>query len=96
MKTPWELFLDQLQADTATEYGDFKREMDHQLRLLVDNSPPMSEFQQRTLAKIREDFLWTDHPDEEIEDIKREIRHRIERITPLVQKSSFVSTTESY
>lgn len=83
MEDSWQLFIDDLIDDNYTEYGDFKREMDSQLRRLVETSPPMTEAQARELVRIRQDYLWTDHPDEDIDIIKRDIKTRVEKIAPL-------------
>lgn len=80
MEDSWLIFIHDLQADNYTEYGDFKREMDSQLRRLVETSPPMDDQQALEIARLREEYLWMDHPDEEIENIKRDIQSRIEKI----------------
>ncbi|MGZ3742973.1 MAG: hypothetical protein ACXWRE_16490 [Pseudobdellovibrionaceae bacterium] len=80
METSLQDFIASLHQDDETEYGDFKRELDSQIRRWVENSPPMTEQQVRAILKLREDYLWTDHPDEEIEGIKREVEKRISEI----------------
>jgi hypothetical protein len=79
----WQIFIDDLIEDNYTEYGDFKREMDSQLRRLVETSPPFSEEQAHEIARLRLDYLWQDHPDEDIEPIKRDIKARVEKIAHL-------------
>lgn len=93
MTNPWQIFLQSLGEDDQTEYGDFKREMDAQLRHLVETSPPMSQAQQHTIVKIREDFLWTDHPDEDIDLIKQEIQRRILRTVPASAAANYSPPT---
>lgn len=83
MEDSWEIFIDDLIEDNYTEYGDFKREMDHQLRRLVETSPPFTEEQAHEIYRLRQDYLWTDHPDEDIDVIKRDIKDRVERIAHL-------------
>lgn len=83
MEDSWQLFIDDLIEDNYTEYGDFKREMDSQLRRLVETAPPMSEQQARAIVQLRQDYLWTDHPDEDIDVIKRDIKSRVEKIATL-------------
>ena len=81
MEDTWQEFLENLRGDKYTEYGDFKREMDSQLRHLVETSGPMTESQAREIVQIREDYLWTDHPDDDIDSIKQDIISRIEKIS---------------
>lgn len=83
MEDSWQLFIDDLIEDNYTEYGDFKREMDSQLRRLVETAPPMTDKQAREIVRIRQDYLWTDHPDEDIDVIKRDIKDRVEKIAHL-------------
>ncbi len=73
MKNTWQEFIKSISEDDQTEYGDFKREMDSQLRRLVETSSPMNEQQIQAILKIRQDYLWTDHPDDDIENIKRNL-----------------------
>lgn len=80
MENSWQEFIKALSMDDETEYGDFKREVDFQLHRLVESLPPVSEEQARALVKIREDYLWTDHPDDEIESIKQKLSQRIREI----------------
>ncbi|HEY8271618.1 MAG TPA: hypothetical protein VIG33_12075 [Pseudobdellovibrionaceae bacterium] len=81
MENSWQEFLKALHSDNETEYGDFKREIDAQLHDLVSSSPPLTEQQARALVKIRDDYVWTDHTDNEIENIKRDISKRILEIS---------------
>ncbi len=83
MEDSWEIFIDNLIEDNEMEYGDFKRQMDSQLHRLVETSPPISDEQAHELYRIRQDYLWTDHPDEDIDIIKRDIKNRVERIAQL-------------
>lgn len=83
MENPWQEFIKSISTDDQTEYGDFKREMDFQLQRLVETSPPMSEQQVRAIVKIRQDYLWTDHPDDDIETIKNDLRKKIIEISQL-------------
>jgi len=77
MENPWNEFVKSLDEFKDTEYGDFKREMDAHLRRLVETSPTINEMQAREIVKIRKEYLWTDHEDEEIESIKRKLRKKI-------------------
>lgn len=79
----YDAFIQNLKSDDQTEYGDFKREMDSQLRVLVETSPPMNEHQAQEIVQIRQDYLWEDHPDEDIDSIKRDIITRVTRIATL-------------
>jgi hypothetical protein len=83
MENPWQELIKSISTDDQTEYGDFKREMDSQLRRLVETSPPMTEQQARALVKIRQEYLWSDHPDEDIENIKRDLHQKITEISQL-------------
>lgn len=83
MENPWQELIKSISTDDQTEYGDFKREMDSQLRRLVETSPPITEQQARALIEIRQEYLWSDHPDEDIENIKRTLRQKIIEISQL-------------
>lgn len=83
MQNPWNEFILSLDEFKDTEYGDFKREMDAHLRRLVETSPTLNESQAREIVKIRREYLWQDHEDEEIESIKRKLRKKILEISSL-------------
>lgn len=81
MEDTWQEFIENIHEDNYTEYGDFKREMDAQLRHLVEVSGPLTEPQVHEIVQIRQDYLWTDHPDEEIDNIKNDIIERIKKVS---------------
>lgn len=81
MDTPWQEFIKSLDEFSFTEYGDFKREVDYHLRRLVETAPPMNQNQAHEIARLRDEYLWHDHEDTEIEDIKRHLRKRIHEIS---------------
>jgi len=83
MPNPWTEFVQSIDEFKDTEYGDFKREMDAHLRRLVETCPTLNELQAREIARLRDEYLWHDHPDEDIESIKRRLRRKIEEISTL-------------
>lgn len=83
MENPWTEFIHSLDEFKDTEYGDFKREMDAHLRRLVETTPSINEQQAREIVRIRQEYLWQDHEDEEIESIKRKLRKKIIEISSL-------------
>lgn len=81
--TPWQEFIEKIDKNHELEYGDFKREVDAHLRRLIESAPPLNDEQVREIVQIRLDYLWSDHGDEEIERIKKDLRQRIQRISEL-------------
>jgi hypothetical protein len=81
MPEPIEEFLAYLDEPSDLEYGDFKRRTDMHLRRLVEKSPPFNSEQARALSQLRDDLIWQDHPDEEIENFKESIRQKVLALT---------------
>lgn len=81
MQSSWLEFLHSIDEFKDTEYGDFKREIDAHLRRLVETTPSLTEQQARAIHKLRDEYLWHDHEDEEIESMKRKIRKKILEIS---------------
>ncbi|WP_413287755.1 hypothetical protein [Bdellovibrio sp. HCB337] len=82
MENPWQEFIKSLDEFSFTEYGDFKREVDYHMRRLVDTaSPHVNTNQAHEIVKLRNEYLWHDHEDDEIEPMKRHLRKRIEEIS---------------
>ena len=82
MASPWQEFIDYLNEPPDLEYGDFKRRTDLHLRNLVAETPINSE-QAKEIAKLRDDLIWHDHPDEEIDNIREHLRQKILKIATL-------------
>lgn len=80
MNEHWQEFLRTLNDLSLSEYGDFKREVDHHLRRMIETSPPMTHNQAHEIAKLRDEYLWHDHEDSEIEPMKRHLLKRMEEI----------------
>ena len=77
---PMQNFLSYLNEPSDLEYGDFKRRTDAHLRHLVEWQWNIAPEQAKALIKIREDLLWTDHPDDQIEPMKENIRRKVQEI----------------
>lgn len=52
-------FIEFLNQDTNSDYGDFKREADYQLKLLQQKLRPLSTEQGLHLQRMREQLLWS-------------------------------------
>jgi len=81
MTEPIREFLQYLNEPSDLEYGDFKRRTDSHLLRLLQSSGPYTEEQMKALAQLREELIWQDHPDEEIDSIREKIRGQILAIT---------------
>ncbi|WP_374079087.1 hypothetical protein [Bdellovibrio bacteriovorus] len=70
-------FLDFLDKEDDTDYGDFKREVDLHLRRLIESLRPLTPEQIWQFRKMREQLLWSYKFDiEEMRSIiKDEVQH---------------------
>lgn len=77
MNTAIEEFLEFLNKEEDTDYGDFKREVDLHLKQLIENMRPLTSEQRWQFQKIREQLLWSYKSNvEEMKSLlKEEIRH---------------------
>ncbi|ASD64270.1 hypothetical protein [Bdellovibrio bacteriovorus] len=70
-------FLDFLDKEDDTDYGDFKREVDLHLMQLAESLRPLSNEQVLQLRRMREQLLWSYKDDiEEMRSLlKQEVSH---------------------
>lgn len=72
-------FLDFLDKEDDTDYGDFKREVDLHLRRMIESMRPLTQEQVWQLRKMREQLLWSYKEDKDLEDmraiLKGEVQH---------------------
>jgi hypothetical protein len=81
MTEPIQEFISYLNEPSDLEYGDFKRRTDLHLRRLVETTPHLTADQARAFIQLRDELIWHDHPDEEIESFKEHIRRKVLEIT---------------
>ncbi|MBC7369998.1 MAG: hypothetical protein H7326_00430 [Bdellovibrionaceae bacterium] len=74
---PMQDFLNYLKEPSDLEYGDFKRRTDAHLRHLVEWQWNIDAHQAKALTKIREDLIWTDHGDDQIESMKKKLGQEV-------------------
>lgn len=76
-------FLDFLDKEDDTDYGDFKREVDLHFRQMIDSLRPLNPEQVWQLRKMREQLLWSYHDDiEEMRSLLKEEVHHLEDFVP--------------
>ncbi|QDK37176.1 hypothetical protein [Bdellovibrio sp. NC01] len=73
-------FLNFLEHEDDTDYGDFKREVDLHLLRLSESLRPLSSEQLWRLRKLREELLWMYHDD--VEDMRSHLKEEIPRLEP--------------
>jgi hypothetical protein len=81
MDNTWQDFLKYLEEPNDTEYGDFKRRTDAHLRRMIETGPPLSQEQAREISKLRDEILWEDHANYEIDYLKKHLREKISEIS---------------
>ena len=71
-------FIEFLDEDITSDYGDFKREIDYQLHLLESSLRPLTPEQLWHLWKMREQLLWS--YDFNIEEMKLKLREEAQHL----------------
>lgn len=67
-------FLDFLDKEDDSDYGDFKREVDLHLRRMIESMRPLTQEQVWQLRKMREQLLWSYKEDKDLEDMRSLLR----------------------
>lgn len=77
-------FLEFLEKEDDTDYGDFKREVDLHLQYLIQSLRPLTPEQIWQLRKMREQLLWSYQFDiEEMRaNLKEEVKHLEDFLPP--------------
>ncbi|WP_413944351.1 hypothetical protein [Bdellovibrio sp. HCB-162] len=71
-------FLQFLDTEDDTDYGDFKREVDLHLRRLIESMRPLTPEQVWQFRKMREQLLWSYQFD--IEDMRSQLKEEVQHL----------------
>lgn len=70
-------FLDFLETENDTDYGDFKREADLHLLRMVEAFRTLTPEQTWQIRKLREQLLWTYQEENGVDAMKKTLREGV-------------------
>ncbi len=73
-------FIDFLEKEDDTDYGDFKREVDLHLQRMIESLRPLTPEQVWQLSKMREQLLWTYKEDKDLEEMRALLKQEAEHL----------------